>query len=175
MSFRVKFRLNLTLTAWAGLLACLATGCSPESKYIPPDQATLDRLADEAKEADYVLINTEAFKSLIAERSNMVIVDCRAREDFEKEHLLGATNIPFPDGKGWDPARMEPAAMEQFARVLGPPKSQKVVFYGQNAECMRSHAGAKLARKLGYPDVRRYALGIDAWKASGGETRSLKE
>lgn len=56
--------------------------------------------------------------------------------------------------------------------LLGPEREKPVVVYCGFVACTRSHNGAAWAVQLGYTNVKRYAVGIFAWRGAGRAVES---
>ncbi len=87
-----------------------------------------------------------------------LLVDVRATPAYEKEHIVGAINIPLDD-------------LDTHIESL--PKDKPVVVYCGSVDCTLSyHAARKLASK-GFT-VYRYTPGLKGWKEAGLPTEGLR-
>jgi rhodanese-related sulfurtransferase len=152
------------------------TGCGETRRDAAAEEAAAVRLAQQAVQGDYGLIDARSLADLVLSQSDMVLLDVRPREAFRKAHILGATNLPFPAEpmlEEWDPRRMDGLSAEQFATRLSKDPEMRIVVYSEGLDCPRSHTAALWARRLGFTNVHRCPGGLEAWTAAGNETRSI--
>jgi sulfur-carrier protein adenylyltransferase/sulfurtransferase len=97
-------------------------------------------------------IDVELARELIEGPEPPVLVDVRARNEWNQGHIPGATLIPL----GELDARIEEAA---------PDRSRPVILYCASGN--RSAFGAKTLGELGYADVVSVTDGFTAWAAKG--------
>lgn len=81
------------------------------------------------------------------------VLDVLDRQEFERSHLPGASNVPLADLtadrlSGWDRAR-------------------SVIVYGAGITCDRGPRGARLLEQYGFESVFDYEAGKDDWLAYG--------
>ncbi len=84
---------------------------------------------------------------------NFILVDVLTEEDFRKEHIPGATNIPLE------------TLQEAASKHLN--KNQRIVVYGNTHDSPRSNEAAALLERLGFRKVSDFDGGINAWKSAG--------
>ena len=113
------------------------------SKFYPLPLITTENLAGRTKEAAGAP-TTWPF----------VLVDARARVEFEAEHITGAFNCPAE--------KVE----QQLANVVRD-KSQEVIFYCNGPDCTKSHKAGRGAIAAGYGKAAVYDDGLPAWKKAG--------
>jgi rhodanese-related sulfurtransferase len=170
---------DMRSTRWiCPLCALLAFGCGKSQPNPIESEKAAVALAGQTAAGGYKLIDTAALSDLVSSRSDMVLLDVRPNADFRAAHILGSTNITFPSepmDKEWDSQKMDGLSAEQFAVRVSKDPNIRLVVYSGNLACPRGHMAALWARKLGFTNVFRYAAGIDAWRAAGHETRSIKE
>lgn len=81
---------------------------------------------------------------------NVLLIDVRSKEGYQKEHVPGAVNIPEE---------------ELEARLGEIPKDKEIIVYCWTLTChLAAHAGLTLANQ-GY-FVRELEGGIEEWKAN---------
>lgn len=155
----------------------LAAGCGEAKRDPAAEEAAAVRLARQALEGGYELIDARSLADEVLSQSDMVLLDVRPREAFRKAHILGATNVPFPSEPmdRWDSKRMDGLSAEQFAQRLSKDPEMRIVVYSENLACPRSHAAALWATRLGFKSVHRLPGGLESWTAAGQETRSIRE
>jgi len=88
---------------------------------------------------------------------NVAVVDARSPEAFQREHILGAINIPH--------RTMSPETTKHIDR------NALVVTYCDGIGCNGSTKGAVNMLKLGFR-VKELIGGIDWWKRDGHETHT---
>jgi glyoxylase-like metal-dependent hydrolase (beta-lactamase superfamily II)/rhodanese-related sulfurtransferase len=94
-------------------------------------------------------LSPEAFYARITSAETMVLVDARARSEFEKTHIEGAINIPAP---------------ELRTRYTELDRSQQVTIICRTGH--RSSIGASLLKQRGF-DVVNVAGGMTGYSAAG--------
>ena len=102
-------------------------------------------------------ITTEELKKLIDSKTKFILLDCRAPEYFQVEHIPGALNLRWKN------------VPEQAAAVL-PDKNALIVTYCGGITCDASIKCFQNLKQLGYTNVREYSGGLADWKAGGCET-----
>jgi rhodanese-related sulfurtransferase len=85
-------------------------------------------------------------------RSDALVIDLRAPDEFAKGHVLGAKSVPLPD-------------LERRAADLDKNKAKPVIVYG--ADPNRAAAAIPVLRNAGYSDVRNLSGGYPAWLQAG--------
>jgi rhodanese-related sulfurtransferase len=85
-------------------------------------------------------------------RSDALVIDLRAPDEFAKGHVLGAKSVPLLD-------------LERRAPDLDKNKSRPVIVYGADAN--RAAVAIPVLRKAGYTDVRNLSGGYPAWLQAG--------
>ncbi|HXG76795.1 MAG TPA: rhodanese-like domain-containing protein [Gaiellaceae bacterium] len=99
-------------------------------------------------------IATDELRALLEEGAGVVLVDALSPISYAGAHLPGAVNIP--------PERVDDLAPRRIPALDSP-----VVVYCAGEDCDSSVAVARRLLGLGYRDVRHYAGGKEAWRASG--------
>lgn len=115
-------------------------------------------------------ISTSALQEALKNQS-VIVLDARPSEEFAKSHLPGARVVPGVPGLS--PSKYTADANE--VRKLVPELGTALVVYCNGLYCGRSKRFGADLRKLGYTNVRRYQLGIPAWRALGGVTQVEKD
>lgn len=105
-----------------------------------------------------LMSSTELFQR-IHDDNSVVLVDVLAPEDYQREHIPGAINIPL--------GVLEDVAKSQLG------KNQRIVVYGQTHEDGNSNRAAAILESLGYRKVSDFDGGIVAWKHAGYQTEGL--
>ncbi len=89
-----------------------------------------------------------------------LLVDVRDREDYEKEHILGAISVPVSE--------LSMRAKTSF----GPDK--EIIVYCGSFECPASTKAAELLENEGFKDVVDYKGGLNDWKIAGFMTEGIE-
>jgi len=100
----------------------------------------------------------------------VVVLDARPQAEYAVSHLPGARSVP---GKANTAASAYTADVSAVIRWV-PDRTRRLVLYCNGLYCGRSKRFAAELRTNGYADVRRYQLGIPAWRALGGVTQVEK-
>jgi rhodanese-related sulfurtransferase len=100
-----------------------------------------------------------------------VILDARPYEEYAVSHIPGAKAIP---GKpGTTPALYVADVTYVLKTIL--EKNTPIVAYCNGLHCGRSKRFAEELIQAGYTNVRRYQLGVPAWRALGGVMQVEKD
>jgi rhodanese-related sulfurtransferase len=85
-------------------------------------------------------------------RSDALVIDLRATDEFAQGHVLGARNIPIAD-------------LERRAADLEKHKAKPVIVYSTDAN--RASTAVAALRKAGFASVHNLAGGYAAWQQAG--------
>ncbi len=96
-------------------------------------------------------VNTLEATQLI-NRSDALVIDLRAPDEYAKGHILGAKNIPLAD-------------LERRRGELEKHKAKPVIVHCGHGNS--SGAGVALLRKNGFASVHNLAGGFAAWQTAG--------
>jgi rhodanese-related sulfurtransferase len=100
----------------------------------------------------------------------VVVLDARPTAEYAVSHIPGARSVP---GKTDLAASAYTADASAVVKMV-PDRTRRLVLYCNGLYCGRSKRFAAELRSTGYSDVRRYQLGIPAWRALGGVTQVEK-
>jgi rhodanese-related sulfurtransferase len=100
-----------------------------------------------------------------------VLLDSRPVAEFAVSHIPGARSVAAKAGSS---GALYVADVNDAIRTV-PDKTRPVVIYCNGLHCGRSKRFAAELLKAGYASVRRYQLGIPAWRALGGTTQIEKD
>ena len=115
-------------------------------------------------------LSTADFKAALLDPKS-VVFDARPYEEFAVSHVPGAQSVA---GKpGTTPALYVADVNDVIRRV--PDRKTPLVLYCNGLYCGRSKRFAAELVQSGYLNVRRYQLGIPAWRALGGVTQVEKD
>jgi rhodanese-related sulfurtransferase len=98
-------------------------------------------------------------RNLLGQTSTGVWVDVRSPDDFAKEHIPGAINLPFQNVAD-DHKQLDPYA--------------SLVIYGDAYNDVKSQAMAKRLIELGHANVHTLRGGLKAWKDAGFDVSTLE-
>lgn len=85
-------------------------------------------------------------------RSDALVIDLRAADEFAQGHVLGARNIPIAD-------------LERRAADLEKHKAKPVIVYSTDAN--RASGAVAALRKAGFASVHNLAGGYAGWQQAG--------
>jgi rhodanese-related sulfurtransferase len=113
-------------------------------------------------------ITTSELRRLRSAKTDMLLVDVLSKEQFAKDHIEGAKNVPF-DGTDFLPA---------IARAAGN-KQKKIVVYCTGSTCTTAEEAAKALTTAGYSDIHMFAGGLAEWRsaekgARGGDDKAAE-
>ena len=124
-------------------------------------QATLGEAGQQTAE-----ISTEQLRGILADKS-AVILDARPFREFAISHIPDAVNVAAKPGV---PISTYVSDVAEIGRMVNGNKSAALVLYCNGPFCGKSKRLADELVAAGYPNVRRYQLGIPVWRALGGLT-----
>lgn len=99
------------------------------------------------------LMSSTELKERIDGDEEFVLVDVSDPEDFAKEHIPEAINIPL--------AELAERVKEELS------KNQRIVVYGEDHDDESSNRAADVLEGTGYRKVADFDGGIFAWKRAG--------
>ena len=91
--------------------------------------------------------------------------DARPAAEFAISHIPGAVNVAPKPGVLMS---MYVSDVAEIGRLVRNNKSAPLVLYCNGPHCGKSKRLASELLAAGYPNVRRYQLGIPMWRAAGG-------
>jgi len=105
-----------------------------------------------------LMSSTELAARLEEDSDNVVLSDVRAPEEFHKEHIPGAINIPLE-------------ALGEKAKEF--KKSQRIIVYGETHTDDASNRAAEMLERMGFRRVADFDGGVHAWKQAGYLTTKM--
>ena len=99
------------------------------------------------------LMSSTELHQRIEKDEDFVLIDVLSPDDFEKEHIPGAINIPV--------AQLRQRAKSDLST------NQRIVVYGENHDETMSSQASTLLEELGFRKVADFDGGINAWKRAG--------
>jgi len=103
-------------------------------------------------------ITTDGLKKLRKSAEGFVLIDVLSKEQFDKDHIPGARNVPLDSQDFVGPV----------ADKASGSKNRKVVLYCGSRDCDASAKGVKLLMSNGFTAVSAYEGGLASWRESGG-------
>ncbi|MBI3593179.1 MAG: sulfurtransferase [Nitrospirae bacterium] len=105
----------------------------------------------------------------IAAKPDWVILDCRGKKDYEKEHIPGAISIgscreTLRDGTE---RALKPAELEKILGNAGISNDKHVVVYGDAKNIVHASVGFWILEYIGHDKVHFLDGGLTEWKAEG--------
>lgn len=104
---------------------------------------------------DYPEISLQDLKKAIAEKK-VTLIDVNGSSSWKEGHIPGAIDYQ--------------ANKDKLAKLLPKDKGALVVAYCGGPQCGAYAAAAKVAKELGYKNVRHLVAGISGWKEAGEKT-----
>jgi rhodanese-related sulfurtransferase len=114
-------------------------------------------------------VSTAELRAALAD-PEVVVLDARPLEEFAVSHIPGARSVA---GKPNLAPSHYTADVSDVARML-PDRATRLIVYCNGLYCGRSKRFSADLRVAGYTNVRRYQLGIPAWRGLGGVTQVEK-
>ena len=99
------------------------------------------------------LMSSTELKERMDENQEFVLVDVTPAEEYAKEHIPTAVNIPLSE------------LAEQVKQQLS--KNQRIVVYDKNHDDESSNRASDVLEAMGYRKVADFDGGIYAWKRAG--------
>jgi rhodanese-related sulfurtransferase len=115
-------------------------------------------------------ISTDELRHALSDPKT-VVLDARPRAEYAVSHIPGARVV---GGKPGTSASQYVPDVNDVIRMV-PDRARRIVLYCNGLYCGRSRRFAAELIQIGFTDVRRYQLGIPAWRALGGVTEVQKE
>lgn len=115
-------------------------------------------------------ISTADLREALAS-AKVVVLDARPKEEYAVSHIPGARSVA---GKPGLAPSLYTADVNDVVQSI-PDRTTALVVYCNGLYCGRSKRFAADLRAVGYTSVRRYQLGIPAWRGLGGVTQVEKE
>jgi len=143
-------------------------GASDPAAMVGSHPAVLDGILQDQDSVPE--LSTAELQGVLRDRS-AILLDARPFAEYVVSHIPGALSVP---GKpGLSPAQYTADASEVIRQY--PGRKQPFVLYCNGMYCGRSKRFGAELQKAGYLNLRRYQLGIPAWRALGGVKQVEKE
>lgn len=128
-------RVLLVLMAWLWLVPAAASDRPLAPASVPGSQ----------------LVSAEQAIDLIGAQPNLLVIDSRRREEFDKGHVEGAINL------------LDTELTRQVLLKLAPSPDRPLLFYCNGERCLRSSNSARQALSWGYRKVYWFRGGWQEW------------
>ncbi len=93
-------------------------------------------------------------------REDYILVDLRSQEEYEKEHIIGAINIPVYKDKQTPAYNEEERIVQEFLEL---PKNREIIVYCYSMPCMSGRKIGKLLAENGIY-VKQLGIGWNEWR-----------
>jgi len=113
--------------------------------------AAADKPVAPAEIAGATNVTAEKLVEMVAAMPQLIIIDARRKEEFEKGHIEGAVNLLDTD-----------MTQAKLAKLV-PATDTPVLFYCNGERCLRSTNASKLAMGWGYRKVYWFRGGWNEW------------
>lgn len=97
-------------------------------------------------------VDAEQAIQLILDQPQLLVIDVRRMEEFEKGHIEGAINLLD--------TTLTPELLEQQAESLDRP----LLFYCNGVRCLRSSNASRMAHDWGYRQIYWFRGGWNEWR-----------
>lgn len=125
------------------LLLIFSTGLYADTKPLVPELIP-----------DVSLVSAEEVIELIYSAPELVIIDARKQQEYNKGHIEGAISI------------LDTYMTEEDLEKNVPSRTHPVVFYCNGTRCMRSHNAIIKARQWGYTNLYWFRGGWKEWQGA---------
>lgn len=98
------------------------------------------------------IINRKELEQMLERRRDFVLVEALPEDDYERQHLPYAINVPLDD-----------AHFAERIREAVPEPEYDIVVYCSNADCPLAREAAARIESLGYVSVYQYLEGKQGW------------
>ncbi|MEK6692765.1 MAG: rhodanese-like domain-containing protein [Nitrospirota bacterium] len=102
----------------------------------------------------YETISPKEFMNFMNQKTELIIIDTRIKEDFNKGHIRGAINLSYIN-------------LKKMNKVLEKEKDKEIFVYSEDGE--RAKTICEILSSLGFSKIRNIDGGITGWINSGGE------
>jgi rhodanese-related sulfurtransferase len=100
--------------------------------------------------------STELYQYISEKTDGFIVVDVLSPEEYSREHIPGAINIPLETLPEVAPSQLN--------------KNNRIIVYGGAHEHSASNKAAEVLEGLGFRRVADFDGGINAWKQAGYKT-----
>ena len=142
------------------------------------DAATA-RKKKEAKVSDEdfklpIVCDADTLRSLIRKKKSVRVVDVRKAEDYQREHIPGARNIPYTMVGSEDSILRNAEELKRLIENRGIANDAEIITYCGSVGTLSglTYYALKLA---GFKNVKLYPKSFKEWKALGKPKEEFKE
>ena len=97
-----------------------------------------------------LFITRNELKRMMDQRKDFVLIEARSTDEYEREHIPGAINIPLDE-----------PGFEELVREACPEVDRDVIVYGDGMKSLRD--AAMRLEALGYTSIYAYQGGKEDW------------
>jgi len=98
-------------------------------------------------------VSKSQLKQWIDQKQDMTLIDVLPKENFQKQHIPGAINIPIKDNANFVNDVMQHIAL----------KDQRIVVYCAGTQCPLSREAAQKLESAGFTNVQAFEEGVEGW------------
>jgi len=98
-------------------------------------------------------ISKSQLKQCIDNKEDVLVIDVLSKENFQKQHIPGAINIPLKDNANFVNDVAQHAAS----------KDQRIIVYCLNTQCPLSRQAAQKLESADYGNVWAFEEGVEGW------------
>jgi rhodanese-related sulfurtransferase len=114
--------------------------------------------------AGVTVVTAEQVRRMV--EAGVPVIDTRVGNEYADAHVKGATNVPYKEKSGKEPAFNAKEDRFDLAK-LPADKAAPLIFYCNGPECWKSYKASKVALEAGYAKVQWLRGGFPEWKAKG--------
>ncbi len=94
-------------------------------------------------------ISLQHLKRIMESGEPLIILDVRSKEDYAKEHIMGARSLPLDE-------------LDRVKQLFKP--ADNIIVYCDSFVCSASSSAAKILSRMGFTNVRDFKGGLREWK-----------
>ncbi|MGB9154767.1 MAG: rhodanese-like domain-containing protein [Alphaproteobacteria bacterium] len=102
------------------------------------------------------IIDKTVLQQDLNSKQDILLIDVLPVENFNKQHIPSAINVPFKDN----------ANFVKDVEAKAKSKSQRIVVYCANTQCPASQQAAEKLEQAGFANVQRFEEGVEGWFAT---------
>jgi len=99
------------------------------------------------------IVSKSQVKQWLDNKDDMTLIDVLPAENFQKQHIPGAINIPFKDNANFVKDVTQHVVL----------KDQRIVVYCLNTQCPLSKDAARELESAGFTNVQAFEEGVEGW------------
>ena len=135
------------------------------STWVPP-------LTD-GESAGIATITVESLRDKQISQEHFLLIDSREPQAYEKEHIIGARNLPYSEVSRYSSYPEALQALQRVSSGFWQPSIPMILYCG-GGDCPLSVRSARALIDFGFPLVVEMPEGLDGWKAKNLPTEPRK-